>query len=177
MSALIALGHIIGAIIALIILGIGILILAGWEIERNKKAALQEAILSLRIPIDDIENSEHLDRIVQFTAEKYSSELFRNRLSDLCGWIQTGWGWIGNLLQVFFLLWVVWYTVKDDTSYRVHAWWIVGISLFFWISSVVFSFACKLLTGRFPGQARQARKFLSEVVEKRHTTESALEGN
>ena len=45
MSALIALGHIIGAIIALIILGIGILILAGWEIERNKKAALQEAIL------------------------------------------------------------------------------------------------------------------------------------
>lgn len=177
MSAFIAVGHIVGAIIVLVVFGIGTLMLAGWEIGRNQKTALHEASLALGIPVDDLENAEHQERIVQFAAERFSSELFRNRLSDLCGWIQTGWGWISNLLQGIVLLGVIWYTVTDDTSNSVYAWWIVGIALFFWISSVIFGYTCKLLTGRFPGQAKQARKFLAEAVEKRRATERALEGD
>lgn len=166
MSALIAIGHIIGAVVVLVAFGIGTLILAGWESERNQKMALQEASLALGIPIDDFDNVEHQERIIQFAAERYSSELLRNRLSDLCGWIQTGWGWISNLLQVGILLGVIWYTVTDDLSNGVYAWSIIGVALFFWLFSVIFGYACKLLTGRFPGQARQARKLLAEAIEK-----------
>ena len=169
MSALIAIGHIVGAIIVLVAFGMGILILSGWEIERNQKSALQEASLVLGIAIGDLDNAEHHEKIVQFAASRFSSELFRNRLSDLCGWIQTGWGWLGNFLQAVVLLGVIWYTVTNDLSNSVHAWWVVAVAFFFWIFSVLCAFACKLLTGRFPGQARQARKLLAEAVEKRQS--------
>lgn len=167
MSALIAIGHIIGAIIVLVLFGVGTLMLAGWERGRNQKAAVQEASLALGIPVNNIDNAEHKEKIIQFAAERFSSELLRNRLSDLCGWIQTGWGWISNLLQVGILLGVIWYTVTDDLSNGVYAWSVIGVALFFWVVSVVFGYACKLLTGRFPGQARQARKSVAAAIEER----------
>lgn len=173
MSALIATFHIVGAIIALVLFGIGILIIAAWESERNQKTALQEASLALGISADDFNRAEHQEKIVKFAAERFSSELFRNRISDLCGHIQTAWGWASNILQAGFLLGVIWYTVTDDSSNSVYAWWIVAIAIFSWIISVTFGYACKLLTGRFPGQAKQARKFLAEAIEKRRAMESA----
>ena len=180
MSTLIAIIHIVGAIIVLLAFGIGILMLAGWESERNQKIALQEASLALGIAVSDLDKAEHLEKIVQFAAARSSSELLRNRLSDLCGWIQTGWGWLSNLLQAGVLLGVIWYTITSDLSNSVHAWWVVAVAFFFWISSVLFAFACKLLTGRFPGQARKTRKFLAEAADRHraiqeHNSEAACE--
>lgn len=165
-------GHIVGAIIVLLAFGIGILMLSGWERERNQKVALQEASLALGIAVTDLDNVEHQEKIVQFAAARFSSELFRNRLSDLCGWIQIGWGWLSNLIQAGVLLGVIWYTFTGDLSNGVHAWWVVAVAFFFWISSVLFALACKLLTGRFPGQARQARKLLAEAVEGRRASQA-----
>ncbi len=167
MSALIAIGHIVGALIVLVAFGVGVLMLAGWENERNQKGALEEMSLALGIPVGELDNAEHQAKVVQFAAARFSSELFRNRLSDLCGWVHTGWGWLGTLLQVGVLLGAIWYTLTDDLSNSVHAWWIIPIALFFWISSVSFALICKLLTGRFPGQARQARKMLAKFVGER----------
>lgn len=59
MPALIAIGHIVGAVVVLIVFGIGTLMLAGWEIERNQKTALQDASLALGIPVDHFDNTEH----------------------------------------------------------------------------------------------------------------------
>jgi hypothetical protein len=169
MNTITAIGHIVGALIVLVAFGIGVLMLAGWESERNRKTAIEEMSLALGISASDLENAEHQAAVVQFAATRFSSELLRNRLSDLCGWVQTGWGWLSLLLQVGVLLGVVWYTITDNASNSVHAWWIVAVSFFFWISSVMFALTCKLLTGRFPGQARQARKMLAEVIQQRHT--------
>ena len=166
MSVLIAIGHILGAIIVLSTFGIGILMLAAWETERNQKSAIQEACLALGITVDEIDDAEHQEKIVQFVAARFSSELFRNRFSDLCGWIQTGWIWLSILIQACVLLGVIWVTVTGDLSNSVHAWWVLAVWFFFWISSVLFALACKLLTGRFPGQAKQGRKILAEEVEK-----------
>jgi hypothetical protein len=167
MAILIAIGHIVGALIALMALGIGLQMLGMWESDRNRKFALQEISLALGIPVTEIDKPEHESRVFQFAATKFSSELLRNRLSDLCAWVQTGWGWLSTLLQVGALIGVIWYAVTDDISNTVHAWWIIAVAFFFWLSSVLFALACKLLTGRFPGQARQARKMLAEVVEQR----------
>lgn len=175
MSALIAIGHIIGAVLALVIFGAGTLMLAGWEIERNKKTELQEASLALGIPVEDFDNADCLERIIQFAAERCSNELLRNRLSDLCGWIQIGWGWISNLLQVGILIGVIWYTVTDDLSNGVYAWSIIGVALFFWVCSAIFAYTCKLLTGRFPGEARQRRKLVAEAIERKRVLERELD--
>jgi hypothetical protein len=177
MSVLIAIGHIVGALIALVAFGVGILMLAGLEIERNRKSALQEASLSLGIPVSELDNPEHQAKVVQFVATRFSSELLRNRLSDLCGWVQMSWGWLGTLLQAGILLGVIWYTVTDDLSNSVYAWWIIAVAVFFWISSVLFALACKLLTGRFPGQARQARKMLADAIQQLSSVGATHEGN
>jgi hypothetical protein len=177
MSVLIAIGHIVGALIALVTFGVGILMLAGWEIERNRKSALQEASLSLVIPITELDNPEHHARLVQFVATRFSSELLRNRLSDLCGWVQMGWGWLNMLLQAGIFLGVIWYSVTDDLSNSVYAWWVIAVAFFFWISSVLFALACKLLTGRFPGQAKQARKMLADAIQQQSSVGATSEGN
>jgi hypothetical protein len=177
MSTLIAIGHIAGALIALVAFGLGILMLSGWEIERNRKSALQEMSLDLGIPVGELDNDEHQAKVAQFAATRFSSELLRNRLSDLCGWVQTGWGWLGTLLQAGVLLGVIWYTITDDLSNSVHAWWIIAVAFFFWITSVLFALTCKLLTGRFPGQARQARKMLADAVEQQRPVVANYEAN
>lgn len=76
------------------------------------------------------------------------------------------------LIQVGVLLGVLWYTFTDDLSNGVHAWWIIVIAFFFSVSSVLFALICKLLFGRFPGQARQARKMLAEVVQQQRAAMS-----
>ncbi len=177
MPTLIAIGHITGAFIVLSAFGLGVLMLAEWESERNRKAALQEMSLSLGIPVGELDNTEHQARIIEFAALRFSPELLRNRLSDLCGWVQTGWGWLGALLQAGVLLAVIWYTVTDDLSNSVYAWWIIAVFFFFWVSSVLFALTCKLLTGRFPSQARQARKMLAQVVEQQLTVVANDEEN
>ncbi|QDQ25301.1 hypothetical protein FNU76_02435 [Chitinimonas arctica] len=171
MAALIALAHIVGAIVVLIAFSVGVMMFATWVGERNRKAVLEEISLALGIPAEELDGAEHVSKLLQFGAERLSSELLRNRISDMCGWIQTAWGWLGPLLQVGVVLGVIWATIAVDVANGVNAWWIVGLALFFWIASLLFGFACKLLTGRVPGQARLTRKSLAEAVRRqRHVT-------
>lgn len=165
MSIIIAIGHIVGAIIVLVAVGFGIIMIAGWENERNHKSALSEMSLSLGIPINELDNAEHHSKVIHYLATRFSSELLRNRLSDLSGSIQKGWRWLGILLQAGIFLGVIWFTITDDLSNSIHAWWIIAVELFFWISAVLFAQVCKLLTGRFPGQAGRGRKMLADAIE------------
>lgn len=169
MSAFIAVAHVLGALIVLFAFSVGMMAVADWENQRNRETALEEIALALGIPVSELDDSRHEPKVFQFVAARFSSELLRNRLSDLCGWIQTGWGWLGMLIQVGVLLGVLWYTFADDLSNAVHAWWIIAVAFFFSLSSILFALGCKLLFGRFPGQARQARKMLSEAMQQRRT--------
>lgn len=169
MSALTAIAHVLGALVVLFAFTAGVMALADWESERNRRIALEEISLALGIPVGELDDARHERQVVQFVAARFSSELLRNRLSDLCGWIQTIWGWLGMLVQVGVLLSVLWYTFADDLSNGVHAWWIIAIAFFFSITSILFALVCKLLLGRFPGQARQARTMLAEAMQQRRT--------
>jgi len=77
------------------------------------------------------------------------------------------WGWLGLLLEAAVLIGVVWYTITDNLDTAVFAWVIVAIALFFCITVVVVSLICRLLTGRDPGQAKLARKFMAEFLKSR----------
>jgi hypothetical protein len=168
MNLLTAVAHILGAVIALFAFGAATFALAAWEAKRNQTAGAEEISIALGIPVARLEDPEHAQRIVQFSAARFSTDLFRNRLSDLCGVFQTVWGWMGALLQIGLLAGVIWYAIVDDATNAVHAWWTVAIAIFCWIASVAFSLLCKLLTGRFPGQAKQARKSLAKFVSSRN---------
>src|SRR4051794_39350612 len=91
---------------------------------------------------------------------RYSTDLLRNRVSDFCGWIQFVWDWLGNILELGVLGTVVWFTWTEDLGNAVY--WIVALGLFFWVTTIVLSWACKLITGRYPGQARNVRKLLTQ---------------
>jgi hypothetical protein len=160
---IIAICHVLGSIVAVIAFGFAIGLLAAWEQQRNRKIALQEASISLGIPLDRLDDPGNSDRVFKFAADRFSSELLRNRLSDLCGLANTTWGWLGTALQVVILGTVIWYSFSDP-SVAVNSWWLVAIAVFFWLVSVAFALLCKLLTGRFPGQARLARKQLAQAV-------------
>jgi hypothetical protein len=165
MHHLIAIGHIVGAVIALFAYGAGVFLLASYVDDRTKKSELAALSVSLGIPASDLDDPQHKEQVFQFSAERFNSELLRNRLADLCGWINTAWSWVGLLLQIGVLLGALWYTVQDGSENAVHAWWILVLAIIFSVVSVMFGYVCKLLTGRYPGQPQKARKMLADIME------------
>lgn len=164
MGVIIAVAHILGTLIALLAFESAVLALHAWELKRNQKGAAEEISIALGIPVESLDNSENVSKVVRFNAERFSSDLFRNRLSDLCGWVQVGWSWLGRLLQVGVFIGAIWYSFTDGAQNAIYAWWVIAIAIVFSITSILFGLICKLVTGRFPGQARQARKQLAQYI-------------
>jgi hypothetical protein len=164
MEILIAIAHILGSIIALFIFSFVVLLIGSWETDKIQKQVADEASVTLGVKVEDLDIEMLAPKLLKLSAEKFSTELFRNRVSDFCGLIRIICDWLGNIIQVLVLLAVIWYTVTDSTENAVYAWFVVGIAVAFWLVSVVFSLTCKLLTGRYPGQAKAARKAAAEWV-------------
>ena len=164
---LIAILHIAGAIFGTIALGVIVFLISSWEIERNNRAVTQDLSIRLGVAVEDLSDEKLSPRIVELTSERFSNDRFSNRFSDLCGAVRTVWDWLGSLLQIGTLVGVVWMTVTESLTNAVHAWWIVAIGVFFWIAGVLFALLCRLLTGRYPGQAKKARKGMAEFLSAR----------
>jgi hypothetical protein len=164
MSALVATGHIAGTIFALVVFGVLLLFVTAWEVERNKRRLLEDAAARLGVTVEELDSEAMISRVVEFSAERSSNELLRNRLSDLCGVIRTLWAWLGSALQVVVLLAVIWFTITQSNNNSVYAWLAFAIAVFFWLVSVGFSLACRLLTGRYPGEAKIARRALTDFL-------------
>ena len=164
MEILIAIAHILGSIIALFIFGFVVLLIAGWEQNKIQEQVSEETSLALGVAVEELDNEELAPKLLKLSSEKFSSELFRNRISDLCGLVRTIWIWLGNIIQILFLLSVIWYTITDSAKNAIYAWFVLGIAMLFCLVSVIFSLVCKLLTGRYPGQAKAARKVAAEWV-------------
>ncbi|QMT59705.1 hypothetical protein [Legionella sp. PC997] len=164
MSLYLAIGHIVGACIVLFLFESGILWLAAYQMKKNEKLALLEISSSLGIDIAELYKEELspglAPKITAFFLDRFSNDLFRNRISDLCGSILTIWQVLGFLINIALFIYVVWLTFTENISYARYAWLIIPISVFFWIISFVFSILCWLITGRYPGQAKQVRKLV-----------------
>ena len=170
MDIVVAIAHILGSIVALLLFGYVVLLIGSWESGQIQKQVAEDASLALGISVEDLDKEENARKILSLSASKFSSELFKNRLSDFCGTIRTVWGWLSNIIQAIVLIAVLWYTVTDSTKNAVYAWSLLGISIFAWLTSVIFSLICKLLTGRYPGQAKAARKVAAEWVKNNATS-------
>ncbi len=162
MNALIAAAHIIGSLVALIILVVAWLFVGAWETKRNARIQTEDAALELGILPNDEITEDAQRKIRLWLSSRYSRELLRNRLSDLCGLVRTIWGAIGTLSIAAIEFVVIWRTFLHGTSDAVYAWLAVPAWLFFTLSGAVFALLCKLFTGRYPGQAEAARKTLAK---------------
>lgn len=165
-----AIVHVLGVLLASISLALLIAWIAAWEQERVKKRRLQEMSMALGVPQASLERDDLAPRLLEYVSQRYSGELLRNRLSDLCGAIRTTWGWLGSLLQVAVVLLVGWTMYEKGSDNAVHMWWALAVAVFFWIASMVFSFACLLLTGRYPGEAKVGRKIVAAAIEQMNAT-------
>lgn len=166
---LIAIGHILGSILAALIFGGIVLAIYDWHSERSKKERLEEIAIKLGVAIQDIENEEVTPRILEVVSEKYSNEHLGNRVSDLCGYIRTIWEWIGLLIQIGVFVSVCWFTFTENITNAEYAWFIPVTAVVFWLCSVAFALTCRLLTGRYPGEAKQARKSAVEFLSSKRT--------
>ena len=161
---LIAIGHILGSIIATLVFGVIVLAISGWILEKVEKQRREEMAMKLGIAIQDLENEELGSKILELASERYGSDLLSNRLSDLCGYIRTMWDWLGSLIQIGTFFGVCWFTFTDNISNAAYAWFIPLTAVVFWLCSVLFTFVCRLVTGRYPGEAKQARKSATEFL-------------
>ena len=169
MSTLAAIGHIAGSVATSVVLGVIFILVATWEAERNKKRVLEEAAAKLGVAVDSLNDECLSDRIIQFSSERSSNELLRNRVSDLCGLFRTVWGLFGSLIQVGVFGAVIWFTFSESHENALYAWFAPSLSVFFWLTSVLFSLLCYFLTGRYPGEAKLARKGLAQFLNDRRT--------
>lgn len=168
--------HVVGALGMSFAFGILVLVIGTWEQERVQRRRLQDASIALGVPLASLENDEELiPRLIQYSSQRYSSELLRNRVSDLCGPLRTAWGWLSTLVQVGIVAGVSWSMYTEGAQSAVLMWSVLAVSIFFWLASVVFSYACLLLTGRFPGEAKMSRKSIAAVIEQRSTETAAQE--
>jgi TRAP-type uncharacterized transport system fused permease subunit len=166
---LIAIAHFLGAIIAYVVFYFFVVFVAG----KIQKKSIEELSVTLGLSLEELENEKHTQKIISLGTEKYSSEMFRNRISDFCGIIHMVWIWLVNVLLVVVLVIVLWYTFTDSKDNAVYSWLIPSVTISSWIISFIFSSTCHLLTGRYPGQAKAARKGITELL--KQNTNSVIE--
>jgi hypothetical protein len=161
-----AIVHVVGALGVTFAFGLLVLVIGAWEQERVQKRRLQDASIALGVPLASLDSDEDLiPRLIQYSSQRYSGELLRNRVSDLCGPLRTAWGWLSTLLQVGIIIGVGWSMYTEGAQNAPIMWSVLAVAIFFWLASVAFSFACLLLTGRYPGEAKMARKSIAAAIE------------
>lgn len=164
MDMLIAVGHLVGSVVAWVLLGVIIFAGSAWFDERRRASLLAEAAIHLGTSVSELEAGAKAAEFTKWTADRHSSELLRNRISDALGVIRAIWDWIGLAAVLATLVGVGWIAFTDDLSNAVNAWWILPIYTFFVVTNTVYCLLCIVLTGRIPGQARAVRKELAKRV-------------
>lgn len=158
--------HVFGALVVTVLFGIITAAIGSWEDGRIRRRRAQDASIALGVPVDAIENDASvLPRLLQYASQRSSDELLRNRVSDLCGLIRVAWGWLGWIVEVGVLVGVSWNMHTGGAENAVLMWLMPIAAVFFWLASIVFSLLCLLLTGRYPGEAKAARKAISASIE------------
>jgi hypothetical protein len=164
MDIIIAIAHILGSIIVVILFSVFIMYIGSIQVDKYKRQLEMEASISLGIRIEDLNKDENSAKVLGLSAKKFASDLFQNRLSDLCGVITTLWGWFGNLVQISVFIGACWYTFSENLDNAIYSWSLVVVSVLLWVIHMAFSLLCRLFTGRYPGEAKEARKGLAEWV-------------
>ena len=164
MNVLLAFAHISGALITLGVLSMVGSSLSARREERTKKDVFEHAAMSLGIRAEEVKQPENWPQVLQRIAERFSSDKFQNRLSDVCGSVLTPLDWCFVVSSLLLLVFVVWQSFSEGPSAAINAWWAPVIFIAGWLTDVVVSSVCWLLTGRSPGRASAVRQFVAREM-------------
>lgn len=158
-----ALLHIVGTTLVLIIIFLisGILLHVKWGVKRLNEV-LELAAYEKGIRVEDMFNREHNSEMCSYLYEKYSSDKFVNRLSDMFRPIFVVIDYISVIISGGFVVMITYFAFTEDIEIAKFAWFAVPISLIFIIIYRVFYWFCFLLTGRGAGEAKSLRKLITE---------------
>ena len=152
-----ALLHIAGTLVTLFVLMVVSGAVSEWRSQQRSRDVMVKAAIHLDVPLQELETGKHDKDLARFLAERFDTDRISNRLSDLFRplvIVVEGISYVSQLGVVGVAAWRV-FTV--DPAYGVHAWFAVGIALFFLIVVAIVVAVCKLVTGRAPGEAKHGR--------------------
>ncbi len=120
MTLLLAIGHFAGVLVAYLLFAVVTAMLGAWNAQRVGKKNVGEAVLSLGLTSAEIDDPKNNAQVERYLAQRSSSELLRNRISDLAGLLLTIFYWICAIGSLLILLGVGYVTVSDELANAVH---------------------------------------------------------
>lgn len=161
---LIAVVHIVGALLVGIVFLVIALAYGNWLIRRSGTGEVQAIATQLGITVEEIEEPANLSRVISLASERFNNDRLSNRLSDLVGWLQAALDWLVMLIQIATFAGIIWLTATDSPANAVYVWIVPTISFLMLVERALVTATCRLLTGRYPGQAKVARNGLAEFL-------------
>lgn len=159
--------HVVGALMASLVLVFLSVWVRAWDQKRIQKRRLRDVSLALGVPLAALDSEELTPKILQYSTQRFSGELLRNRLADLWGVFSLVWVWFGSFVQLAIVAMIAAEMYEGGPEHAIFMWWVVAAGLFFWTSSLLFSLACLLVTGRYPSEPRLARQSIAAFIEER----------
>jgi hypothetical protein len=157
MDMLIGIAHITGLLIALQLFTFVCSFLSNWEAEKDETQLREQLSTTLGLRLEDLEDESHSLKVQTLIAQKFNPELFKNRLSDICGGIRKAWILLSRIIAVGVLIAVLSSTYNDGIDNAIYAWLVLGVATFSLLVNILLSLACKRFTGLSPGQFKSRR--------------------
>lgn len=167
MDFLIAISHFVGVMVVQSGIAVGLFLLDAWHKQSRVRALERDFSLKLAIPLREINHEKWEQVVLKEMNERFSNELLRNRVSDLFGVLVFIWGWFSAIALFAIYIYIAWVTYSRGLENAIWVWSVVVLGLFATGVTVVLSLICRVLTGRYPSQARQVRKGLFQFAEGR----------
>lgn len=161
---MIAVLHLVGALLSMLILSTALYLVGAWIDRSNAERVLQDASITLARPLAQLETPEFNPEIIRYFAAKYTDDLMQNRLSDFLGLLLAAFNWLVLLVETVVFVAIAWFSFTDNQGNAVYAWIVPAIAVASFAIAMCIIALCKLMTGRFPGEARRARRGLAECI-------------
>ena len=158
--------HVLGAIVVTVLLSAAEFALL-YLIHKGNEGELDPGTaLKLGVSPAELETDQGREKVARHQLERFSSDQFRNRLSDLAAVPLIVWGVLWTIVEVVFVFWVGWRIFAGETD-PAFMWLLPAIVLAQSVVSWIYVGCCWLITGRVPGAAKvlrdQAAKILREI--------------
>lgn len=167
---LIAIGHIVGAFFVTVLIMLGIAMFSDWDQDRRERLRNEELASRLGVSVGRVYTDEIRPKLIEILSQRYSSDLFSNRLSDIASVLILACAGFGLLLTIGIGLFVLWRTVFENRGEAGLIWTVPALIFFFSLAFFIVEYVCRLLTGRYPGEAKCERKnvlkYLNRQTEK-----------
>ncbi|MFC1537085.1 hypothetical protein ACFL48_04680 [Pseudomonadota bacterium] len=159
--------HLLGSLVGWVLIS-SVLAVASYKLNDSYENRVGEG-LRLKMGLSQKEwlrgRNEQSPELQALLVERYSDDLLQNRIADFLGLIQMVLGWVFLVLMILAFGLVAWEMFTGSWSSAIYAWFILVAQVAWWLINECFTFMCRLLTGRNPGEPKRVRKGVDVIQE------------